>query len=84
MEAPPQGGGAHLEKDLAKSLSVHLPRSHCSREFWRECAGWSGRAGPSMLLGPDFPSRWLSMGDFHQEGSPLSGRTFPLPGVLEL
>ncbi len=25
-----------------------------------------------MNLGPDFPSRRLSMGDSHQEGSPLS------------
>ncbi|KAI2647034.1 NLR family CARD domain-containing protein 3 [Labeo rohita] len=30
-------------------------------------------AGPSMVLGPDISSRWLSMGDSHQEGSPLTG-----------
>ncbi|KAL0151580.1 hypothetical protein M9458_053097 [Cirrhinus mrigala] len=30
-------------------------------------------AGPSMVLGPDISSRWLSMGDSRQEGSPLTG-----------
>ncbi len=44
--------------------------------------GSPGLARMSMLLGPDFPSRWLSMGDFHQEGSPLSGGAFPLPRVF--
>ncbi len=31
-------------------------------------------AGPRMVLRPDFSPRWLSMGDFRQEGSPLTGR----------
>lgn len=30
-------------------------------------------AGPSMVLGPDFSPRRLSMGDSSQEGSPLTG-----------
>ncbi|KAI2646533.1 hypothetical protein H4Q32_025500 [Labeo rohita] len=44
-------------------------------------------AGPSMVLGPNFPPRRLSMGDSRQEGSPLaSGRHHlpPSPGVVEV
>ncbi|KAL0199708.1 hypothetical protein M9458_002895, partial [Cirrhinus mrigala] len=44
-------------------------------------------AGPSLVLGPDFPSRRLSMGDLHQEGPPLSGGGHhppPSPGVVEV
>ncbi|KAI2646583.1 hypothetical protein H4Q32_028957 [Labeo rohita] len=44
-------------------------------------------AGPSLVLGPDFPPRWLSMGDSRQEGSPLSGGRHhppPSPGVVEV
>ncbi|XP_053089208.1 uncharacterized protein LOC128318105 [Pangasianodon hypophthalmus] len=40
----------------------------------------------SMVLGPDFPSRRLSMGDSRQEGSPLTGggrHLPPPPGVVE-
>ncbi len=43
-------------------------------------------AGPSMVLGPDFPPRRLSMGGSHQEGSPLTSRgchSAPPPGVME-
>ncbi len=43
-------------------------------------------AGLSVVLGPDFPPRRLSMGDSHQEGSPLTGRRHlcaPPPGVME-
>ncbi len=43
-------------------------------------------AGPSMVLRHDFSPQRLSMGDFHQEGSPLTGRGHhcaPLPGVVE-
>ncbi len=37
-----------------------------------------------MVLGPDFSPRRLSMGDSHQEGSPLTGRGLsPLPEVME-
>ncbi len=43
-------------------------------------------AGPSMVLGPDFSPRQLSMGDSHQEGSPLTGGGHdpsPPPRVVE-
>ncbi len=43
-------------------------------------------AEPSMVLGPDFSPRWLSMGDSCQEGSPLTGGVYdpsPLPRVME-
>ncbi len=43
-------------------------------------------AGPSMVLGPDFPPRRLSMGGSRQEGSPLTSRgrhSAPPPGVIE-
>ncbi|KAL0152927.1 hypothetical protein M9458_051756, partial [Cirrhinus mrigala] len=43
-------------------------------------------AGPSLILGPDFPPRRLSLGDSRQEGSPLTGRGFhpaPLPRAVE-
>ncbi len=60
--------------------SMPFPRSLCSREFWRECTGRGPSAtsspvlaGPSIVLGPEFSSRRLSMGDSHQEGSPLTG-----------
>ncbi|KAI2646087.1 Gag-Pro-Pol polyprotein [Labeo rohita] len=44
-------------------------------------------AGPSMVLGLDFPSRRLSMGDSHLHGSPLSGgghHRAPSPGAVEV
>ncbi len=55
MEAPPRGGGAHLETDLAEALSVCLPRLHGSWELWRECAGrvapvWTGWVRFSDLI----------------------------------
>ncbi len=43
-------------------------------------------AGPSMVLGSDFPPRRLSLGDSSQEGSPLTGRMHTgasPPGVME-
>ncbi len=43
-------------------------------------------AGPSMVLGPNFPPRRLSMGGSRQEGSPLTSRgrhSAPPPGVME-
>ncbi len=43
-------------------------------------------AGPSVVLGPDFSSRRLSMGDSCQERSPLTGGGHdpsPPPGVVE-
>ncbi len=44
-------------------------------------------AGPSMVLGPDFSHRRLSMGDSRQDGSPLTGGGHdpsPPPGVVEV
>ncbi|KAL0147310.1 hypothetical protein M9458_057385 [Cirrhinus mrigala] len=38
---------------------------------------WPRLRLPSMVLGPDFPPRRLSLGDSRQEGSPLTGRGFP-------
>ncbi len=40
-----------------------FPRSLCSREFCRECAGWAKepRSGRPSMLGPDFPSQRLSV-----------------------
>ncbi len=43
-------------------------------------------AGPSMVLGPDFSPRRLSMGDSSQERSPLTSGGYdlsPPPGVME-
>ncbi|KAL0160825.1 hypothetical protein M9458_044550, partial [Cirrhinus mrigala] len=43
-------------------------------------------AGPSLVLGPDFSPRRLSMGDSRQEGSPLTGGGHcvpPSPGAVE-
>ncbi len=41
-------------------------------------------SGPSMVLGPDFSPRLLSMEDSHQEGSPLTGGSLsPPPGAVE-
>ncbi|KAI2668514.1 Transposon Ty3-G Gag-Pol polyprotein [Labeo rohita] len=52
-----------------------------------ECASSSPiLARPSMVLGPDFSSRRLSLGDSRQERSPLTGRGFhssPPAGVVE-
>uniref|UniRef100_A0A672P2W8 SEC14-like protein 1 n=1 Tax=Sinocyclocheilus grahami TaxID=75366 RepID=A0A672P2W8_SINGR len=41
-------------------------------------------AGPRMVLGHDFPSQRLSMGNFCQEGSPLTGRGYYLHPRLDL
>ncbi len=40
--------------------------------------------GPSIVLRPDFSLRWLSMGDSHQEGSPLTGGRYVLHPCPEL
>ncbi len=85
--------------DLAESSSVLCtlsPRSFCSRESALGDSGESalGRgqptvgstvlAGASMVLGPNFSPRRLSMGDSHQEGSPLTGGNLsPPPGAVE-
>ncbi len=41
-------------------------------------------AGPSMVLGPDFSPRRLSMGDSCQEGSPLTGGGHDLSPLLRV
>ncbi len=85
--------------DLAESSSVLctlFPRSFCSREIALGDSGESalGRgqptvgstvlAGASMVLGPNFSPRRLSMGDSRQEGSPLTGGNLsPPPGAVE-
>ncbi len=75
--------------DVAEASSVHFS-PNCSAPGSSEergpgrgpsAAGIPILAGPSMGLGPDFPSRRLSMGDSCQEGSPLTGggHHFPSP-----
>ncbi len=87
------GAGCH-GTDLAKASSVRLTPDCSAPGSSRESAlGWGPSvasspvlAGPSMVLGPDFPSRRLSMGDSRQEVSPLTGgghHLSPLPGVVE-
>ncbi len=68
--------------DMAEAASVRLspdrsaPRSS-DESTPRRCSPTVSSpvlAGPSMVLGPDFPPRRLSMGGSHQEGSPLTSR----------
>ncbi len=80
--------------DMAEAASVRLspdrsaPRSS-DESTLRRCSPTVSSpvlAGPSMVLGPDFPPRRLSMGGSHQEGSPLTSRgchSAPPPGVME-
>ncbi len=77
----PTGAGCH-GTDVAEASSVRLspdcyaPRSSGESVPGRSPAATSSPvlAGPSMVLGSDFPPRRLSMGDSSQEGSPLTGR----------
>ncbi len=67
--------------DVAEASSVCLSPDHSAPRSSRESAPGRGPAvasipvlaGPSMVLGPDFSPRRLSMGDSNQEGSPLPG-----------
>ncbi len=80
--------------DMAEAASVRLspdrsaPRSS-DESTPRRCSPTVSSpvlAGPSMVLGPDFPPRRLSFGGSHQEGSPLTSRgchSAPPPGVME-
>ncbi len=80
--------------DMAEAASVRLspdrsaPRSS-DESMPRRCSPTVSSpvlAGPSMVLGPDFPPRRLSFGGSHQEGSPLTSRgchSAPPPGVME-
>ncbi len=87
------GAGCH-GTDVAKASSVRFspdcsaPRSSGESVPGRGPAAASSPvlAGPSMVLGPDFSPRRLSMGDSRQEQSPLTGRRHPCappPGVME-
>ncbi|KAL0181956.1 hypothetical protein M9458_021331, partial [Cirrhinus mrigala] len=86
--------GGH-STDVAKASSVRLspdcsvPGSFGESVLGRGPSSLSSPilAGPRMVLGPDFPSRRLSMGDSYQEGSFLSGggqHPPPSPGVVEV
>ncbi|KAI2643984.1 enzymatic polyprotein [Labeo rohita] len=88
------GTGCH-GTDVAEALSVRLSPDRSAPRSSGESAPGRGPsffsspvlAGPSIVLGPDFPSRRLSMGDSRQEGSPLSGRRHhppPSPGAVEV
>ncbi len=79
---------------MAEASSVHLSPDRSAPGSSRESAPEWGPAvasspvlaGPSMVLGPDFSPRRLSMGDSCQEGSPLTGGGYdpsPPPGVME-
>ncbi|KAI2657128.1 Ubiquitin carboxyl-terminal hydrolase 36 [Labeo rohita] len=88
------GTGCH-GTDVAEASSVRLSPDRSAPGSSGESASGRGPSsfsspvlvGPSMVLGPDFPSRRLSMGDSRQEESPLSGRRHhppPSPGVVEV
>ncbi|KAI2659312.1 tRNA-5-methyluridine(54) 2-sulfurtransferase [Labeo rohita] len=87
------GAGCH-GTDVAEASSVRLSPDRSAPGSSRESAPGRGvppssspvLAGPSMVLGPDFSPRRLSMGDSRQEGSPLTGGGYcvsPSPGAVE-
>ncbi|KAI2647549.1 Transposon Ty3-G Gag-Pol polyprotein [Labeo rohita] len=87
------GAGCH-GTDVAEALSVHFSPDRSAPGSSRESAPGRGvppssspvLAGPSLVLGPDFSPRRLSMGDSRQEGSPLTGGGHcvpPSPGAVE-
>ncbi|XP_053085457.1 uncharacterized protein LOC117596033 [Pangasianodon hypophthalmus] len=80
--------------DVAEAVSVRLSPGRSAPGSSGESAPGRGPlaasspvlAGPSMVLGSDFPSRRLSMGDSRQEGPPLTGggpHPSPPPRVVE-
>ncbi len=80
--------------DVAEASSVRLSPDCSAPGSSRESAPGRGPAvasspvlaGPSMVLGPDFSPRRLSMGDSSQERSPLTSGGYdisPPPGVME-
>ncbi|KAL0154164.1 hypothetical protein M9458_050623, partial [Cirrhinus mrigala] len=80
--------------DAASATSVRLSPDCSAPGSSRESAPGQGLpsssspvlAGPSMVLGPDFSPRRLSLGDSRQERSPLTGRglhSSPLAGAVE-
>ncbi|KAI2645311.1 Transposon Ty3-G Gag-Pol polyprotein [Labeo rohita] len=87
------GAGCH-GTDVAEASSVRFSPDRSAPGSSRESAPGRGvpppsspvLAGPSMVLGPDFSPRRLSMGDSRQEGSPLTGGGLcvpPSPGAVE-
>ncbi|KAI2644945.1 ORF V: Enzymatic polyprotein [Labeo rohita] len=87
------GAGCH-GTDVAEASSVRFSPDRSAPGSSRESAPGRGvppssspvLAGPSLVLGPDFSPRRLSMGDSRQEGSPLTGRGHcvpPSPGAVE-
>ncbi len=80
--------------DLADASSVRLSPDRSAPGSSGESAPGGGPsaasspilAGPSMVLGPDFSPRRLSIGDSRQEGSPPTGGGHycpPSPGAVE-
>ncbi|KAL0148327.1 hypothetical protein M9458_056389 [Cirrhinus mrigala] len=87
------GAGCH-GTDVAEASPVRLSPDRSAPGSSRESAPGRGvppssspvLAGPSMVLGPDFSPRRLSLGDSRQERSPLTGRGFhfsPPAGAVE-
>ncbi|KAI2668277.1 Transposon Ty3-G Gag-Pol polyprotein [Labeo rohita] len=87
------GAGCH-GADVAEATSVRISPDRSAPGSSRESAPGRGvpsssspvLAGPSMVLGPDFAPRRLSLGDSRQERSPLTGRGFhpsPPAGAME-
>ncbi len=80
-DSPSSTGAVCHGTDLAEASSVCLSPDRSAPGSSRESARDGVRlllvapflAGPSIVLGPEFSSRRLSMGDSHQEGSPLTG-----------
>ncbi|KAL0183524.1 hypothetical protein M9458_019220, partial [Cirrhinus mrigala] len=88
------GAGCH-GTDVAEASSVRISPDRSAPKSSGEGAQGRGPssfgspvlAGPSMVLGPGFPPRRLSMGDSRQEGPPLASRRHhpsPSPGVVEV
>ncbi|KAI2658584.1 hypothetical protein H4Q32_016681 [Labeo rohita] len=80
------GAGCH-GTDVAEASSVRLSPNRSAPGSSRESPSSSPvLAGPSMVLGPDFSPRRLSLGDSRQERSPLTGGGYcvsPSPGAVE-
>ncbi|KAI2660382.1 DNA-directed RNA polymerase subunit B' [Labeo rohita] len=87
------GAGCH-GADVAEATSVRLSPDRSAPGSSRESAPGRGvpsssspiLAGPSMVLGPDFSPRRLSLGDSRQGRSPLTGRGYhssPPAGAVE-
>ncbi len=77
-------------KDLAEASSVCLSPDRSGESApgrGPSAASSPVLARPSIVLGPDFSPRRLSLGDSSQEGSPLTSGGYdpsPLPGVVRV